>query len=81
MSSSLQIVCWLLLSEQRTWLVEGAARRIQGNAITAAIAFMRQELEANSNDTSASPPRLMLKGYGACTWRLLEIRTMFKRGD
>jgi len=40
-----EIVYRLLRSEQRTWLMEGAARGIQGNSITAAIAFMRQELD------------------------------------
>jgi AraC-like DNA-binding protein len=40
-----EIVYRLLRSEQRTWLMEGAAREIQGNAITAAIAFMRQEMD------------------------------------
>ncbi len=40
-----EIVYRLLRSEQRTWLMEGVAREIQGNAITAAIAFMRQEMD------------------------------------
>ena len=137
----------LLRSEQRQWLMEGASREMQGNAITAAIAFIRQEMDqpltvrdlaeavsmsesgfahlfkatmgvsplqflkrtrwkvrksllsgsnvsetadsvrytscrtssVNSNDTSASPLKLILKGCGTCTWQPLEIRTMFKR--
>jgi AraC-like DNA-binding protein len=40
-----EIVYRLLRSEQRTWLMEGASREMQGNAITAAIAFMRQEMD------------------------------------
>ena len=40
-----EIVYLLLRSEQRTWPVEGTAREKQGNAITAAIAFMRQEMD------------------------------------
>jgi AraC-like DNA-binding protein len=40
-----EIVYRLLRSEQRTWVMEGAAREIQGSAITATIAFMRQELD------------------------------------
>ncbi len=39
-----EIIYRLLRSEQRVWLLEGAAHEIQGNAITAAIAFMRQEM-------------------------------------
>jgi AraC-like DNA-binding protein len=39
-----EIICRLLRSEQRVWLLESATREIRGNAITAAIAFMRQEM-------------------------------------
>lgn len=39
-----EIVYRLLRSEQRVWLLESATREIQGNAITASIAFMRQEM-------------------------------------
>ena len=39
-----EIVYQLLRSEQHVWLLEGAARQLQGNAITAAIAFMKQEM-------------------------------------
>jgi AraC-like DNA-binding protein len=39
-----EIVYRLLRSEQRAWLLESAGRKTQGNAITAAIAFMRQEM-------------------------------------
>ena len=39
-----EIVYQLLRSEQHMWLLEGAARQIQGNAITAVIAFMKQEM-------------------------------------
>jgi AraC-like DNA-binding protein len=39
-----EIASRLLRSEQLVWLLESAAREMQGNAITAAIAFMRQEM-------------------------------------
>jgi AraC-like DNA-binding protein len=40
-----EIVYRLLRSEQRKRLMEGAVRDMQGNAITAVIAFMRQEMD------------------------------------
>lgn len=40
-----EIVYRLLRSEQHMWLMEGAAREIEGNAISAAIAFMKQEMD------------------------------------
>ena len=40
-----EIVYWLLRSEQRMWLMEGAAYEIQGNAIPSVIAFMKQEMD------------------------------------
>jgi len=40
-----EIVYRLLWSEQRTLLLESAAREVQGNAISAAISFMRQEMQ------------------------------------
>ncbi len=146
-----EIVFRLLRSEQRTLIMESAAREIQGNAVITAICFMKQEMHrpmtvrdlanavnmsesafahvfkattgapplrflkqirlehankfllsgsnvseaaeivsampacrisfVNSNDTSASLPKFMLKSYGTCTWRPLEIRTMLKRRD
>jgi AraC-like DNA-binding protein len=39
-----EIVYRLLRSEQRVWLLESAARENHSNAITAVIAFMKQEL-------------------------------------
>jgi AraC-like DNA-binding protein len=39
-----EIVYRLLRSEQRVWLLESAARGNHGNEITAAIAFMKQEM-------------------------------------
>jgi AraC-like DNA-binding protein len=39
-----EIVYRLLRSEQHAWLLESAAREVQGNTITAAIAFMKQEM-------------------------------------
>ncbi len=39
-----EIVLRLLRSEQCMWLLESATRKIQGNATTAAIAFMKQEM-------------------------------------
>lgn len=39
-----EIVYRLLRSEQHAWLLESAARDTQGNTITAAIAFMKQEM-------------------------------------
>ena len=39
-----EIVYRLLRSEQRVWLLESAARENHGNAITAAIAFLKQEI-------------------------------------
>ena len=39
-----EIVYRLLRSEQHVWLLESAAREKQGNAITAAITFMKQEM-------------------------------------
>ena len=40
-----EIVYRLLWSQQRTLLLESAAREVQGNAISAAISFMRQEMQ------------------------------------
>ncbi len=40
-----EIVYRLLRSEQRVWLLESAARENQSNAITAAIVFMKQEIQ------------------------------------
>ncbi len=40
-----EIVYRLLRSEQRTLLLESPAREVQGNAITAAISFMKQEMQ------------------------------------
>ena len=40
-----EIVYRLLRSEQRAWLMEGGLRETQCNAITAAITFMRQEMD------------------------------------
>jgi AraC-like DNA-binding protein len=39
-----EIVYRLLRSEQHAWLLESATRETQGNTITAAIAFMQQEM-------------------------------------
>jgi transcriptional regulator GlxA family with amidase domain len=39
-----EIVYRLLRSEQRVWLLGSAARENHSNAITAAIAFMKQEI-------------------------------------
>jgi AraC-like DNA-binding protein len=40
-----EIVYRLLRSEQHVWLLESATREKQGNTITAAIAFMQQEIQ------------------------------------
>jgi AraC-like DNA-binding protein len=40
-----EIVYRLLWSEQRSLLLESAVREVQGNAISAAISFMRQEMQ------------------------------------